>query len=192
MRLPVCNETVSLVRLLNIVEGLSLPRALRVAAVWTRLPAHDRIMGGFSYKTRSVVQAQLLGLIDPPSPAVMVVTPIQFQAFLTAARYAGLCSVLDLDWRTAHTPLGCTTMVFAGPTPYRLTACLAISTCDISYLPMVGNRRLEGHRAVQVLLEYVPTVIADDDACRLAGWVPNGHEIMEIAGFLTGVKSRLE
>lgn len=191
MRLPVCNETVSLVYLLNIVEGLGLPTALRVAAAWTRLPAHDRTIGSFWLQTRSVVQAQLLGLIDPPSPLIRAVTPMQFQTFLKAARCVGLSSVLDLDWRMAHTPLGCTTMVFARRTKHQRTACLAISTCEVSYLPMGGNKRLEGHRAVQVLLDQLPAVVAHEDACPSAGWRPAGHEIMEIADFLERLKSHL-
>ena len=165
-------------------NGISV---VRVAAAWNRLPAHDRIEGGFSHQPRNVVQAQLLGLIDPPSPVVMAEIPSQFQTFLKAARYAGLSTVLNRDWRTAQTPLGCTSMVFAGPATYQLIACLAISTCDVSYLSMGGNERLQGHRAVQVLLDYVTTVIADNDACRLAGWDPVGHEIMEIAEFLEGL-----
>lgn len=190
MRLPVCNETLSLVQLLSIVEGLGLARALRVAAAWTRLPTQDRTTSSYSDQPRSVVQAQLLGLVDPPSPVVMAVTPIQFQSFLKAARYAGLASVLDLAWETADTPLGCTSMVFAGSTPYQIYACLAISTCEVCYRPL-DNERLEGLRAVLALLHYMPTVIADDDACRWAGWNPAGHEIMEIVDFLERLKSRL-
>jgi hypothetical protein len=56
---------------------------------------------------------------------------------------------------------------------------------------MAGGGLPEAQRAVQALIDYMSTVIANDDALELAGWHPVGHEIMEIIDYLEDLKRRV-
>jgi hypothetical protein len=189
--LPVCAETLSLLRLLDIVEGLDVRSAARVAEGWMQMPVLDRARGNITYQCRRVVHAQLLGLIETPSPVVMAKGPVQFNTFIKAVQYAGLSKVLGLFWRTADTVLGSSCMVFVSPLWYRLEAYLAISDCKVSYPLIGGGAQPEAHKAVQALIDHLPTVTADDNALRLAAWHPTGHEVMEIVDYLEDLKARI-
>jgi hypothetical protein len=44
---------------------------------------------------------------------------------------------------------------------------------------------------VQSLIDYLPTVLANNDVCELAGWNPVGHDTMEIVDYLEDLKDRI-
>ena len=189
--LPVCPDTLSLLRILQLIKGLDLPTAESVAKGWMEIPMLDRVSGHFTWLCPRVVHAQLLGLIEPSSPVIAGRSPPHFQDFIKAAQYAGLSSVSGMFWRTADTVLGSTCMAFVSEQTSQRVAYLAISDCKVSYQLMCGEARLEAHRAVQVLIDHLPMVRADDDALRLAGWDPSGHELMELVEFLEDLKTRI-
>ena len=187
--LPVCPETLSVLRLFRLLEGLRLPTAERVAEGWMQVPLQDRANGTLNYQCDRVVNVQLLGLVEPPCAVLMAQMPNAFPSFIKAARYAGLGAELSPCWRAAETFLGSTCICFAGR--FGLEACLAISDCTVSYPVTDGGGLPEAREAMQALIDILPTAIAADVALRLADWNPVGHEILEITAFLNDLKNAL-
>ena len=187
--LPVCPETLSVLRLVRLLEGLKLPTAEHVAEGWMQVPLQDRADGKLTYQCARAVNVQLLGLVEPPCPVLMAQMPNAFSSFIEAARYAGLAAELSPCWQAAETFLGSTCICFVGK--FGLEACLAISDCAVSYPVTEGGGLPEAREAVQALIDILPAAIAADIALRLAGWDPVGHEILEISAFLNDLKNAL-
>jgi hypothetical protein len=189
--LPVCAETLSALRLLRLLEGVSLPTALRVTRGWMQVSLRDRADGKLDYQCTRVVNLQLLGLIERPSPVLATEMPQAFPEYLDAVRCIGLSAIHDPYWSAAQSFLGSTCLAFVAPRGSGFRAYLAISDCKVSYPTLEGGGLPDARKAVQTLISYLPAVVADEIALRLAGWEPSGHEILEIAEFLEELEKTL-
>ena len=188
---PVCEHASSVMRAAQIVQGLGLSSARRIAEAWMSIPLHSRSNGKFIYDDQKVVQAQLLGLVGRPSPVIATEMPHEFPHFIETIHYAGLTPYPGPYWVSARTPVGSTVVAFDNMHQGNLYGSVAISDGPVRFHQAIGERARRAEAAIEFLISALPQVINDRNALELSEWMPDGHALLELSSYLENLKNEV-
>jgi hypothetical protein len=191
LTLAVCEHASSLMKLARIIQGLSLPSARRMAHAWMRLPLHCRSSGSFIYDDEKVVQTQLMGLVGRSSPVAATTMPQDFCLLIETMHWAGLTPIAGPYWACARSPLGSTAVAFDNRSRGNLHASVAISDGPVSFRSATREHAQRAEAAIEFLIWALPQVINDREALALSQWVPSGHGVLELSGYLENLRSQV-
>ena len=196
VQLPVCDASVSLIKLAKIVEGTPPSRAQRICRAWQCLPSVQRAYGVFTHHDVRAVQVQLLGRFEEPAQVIKSDIPSSVHAFLRAIQCYGFPPFLEgpqfgrSAWSFAQTPLGTTCIAFEQWKGHDLNASAAISSCPVSYQLRADDQE-EARTAIDFLVHQLPLIIENDVVLKMARWEPEGHDLLELFSFLEDMKQRI-
>ena len=173
--IPICDDTLSLMHLVEIVQKCIPSLRRQLAEAWMTLRRPQRAAWEWTGSRRDAVHAQILALTAPGSPAFCSQVPSWLPTLIETADRAGLQPTDGVQWHYAETPLGRTCMAYSRGEAEN--PCLVISDCNVSY--RLADDPTSALSAIDRLLAYLSEADVSAQMAEIDGSQPTGHEWLE-------------